>query len=463
MTAGNFCREAGFYNKHMKYLFRKAGGAALLALMGGAALADPAKLPTSTRYDIEYPTVAYSEAATQNRVYRLQKKLDSGEIKLEWEPRFGYLLSLLKALEIDVDTQVLVFSRTSLQIEHISPLTPRAVFFNDDTYVGYVQNSPLIELASVDADKGTVFYGFENRREFEPEFTREGGRCLTCHDTYSMGGGGVPRVMVLSTPVDHPSDTRNLTAGTDVEDSTPFGLRWGGWYVTGNTGKRTHLGNLALAEGRGGARLRQFAGQAHNIDTLDHYFDTSKYPSNKSDVVALTVLEHQTRLHNAITRVNFKVRTVLEREDQGTAGSRTLRSWSDISPKDHKRLEQMMEPLVRHLFLADAAPFEDRMVGSSGFAERFRTLGPKDSKGRSLRELDLETRLFRYPLSYTIYSEQFDALPAYARNYIESRIAEVLTGKDRTGLSDLLTPEQRQVISEILIDTKPSMAARLTK
>lgn len=454
--------QAGFYNRHMRYLFKTAGGAALLALVGGVALADVAKLPTSTRYDVEYPTVAYSEAATQNRIYRLQKKLDSGEVKLDWEPRFGYLLSLLKALEIDVDSQVLVFSRTSLQIEHISPATPRAVFFNDDTYVGFVQNSPLIELAAVDRDKGTVFYGFENRREFEPEFSREGGRCLTCHDTYSMGGGGVPRVMVLSSPVDHPRDQRNLTAGTDVDDSTPFSQRWGGWYVTGNMGARTHLGNLALAEGRGGAKLRELADQAHNLETLDQYFDTSRYPSNKSDVVALTVLEHQTRLHNAITRVSFKVRTVLEREDTGTAAS-TLRSWSDISPRDHKRLQQMMEPLVRYLFLADAAPFEDRMVGSSSFSERFQTLGPRDRKGRSLRELDLQTRLFKYPLSYTIYSEQFDALPEYARDYIETRIVEVLKGEDTTGLSDLLTPEQRKVIAEILIDTKPSIAARLRK
>jgi hypothetical protein len=439
-----------------------AGGAALLAL-AGVALANPAKLPTSTRYDIEYPGVAYSEAATENRIYRLHKDLESGKVKLEWEPRFGYLLSLLKALEIDVSSQVLVFSRTSLQIEHISPQTPRAVFFNDDTYVGFVQNSPLIELTAMDADKGAVFYGFENRREFEPEFTREGGRCLTCHDTFSMGGGGVPRVMVLSSPVDHPSDQRNLTAGTDVDDSTPFSVRWGGWYVTGNTGSRTHLGNLALSEGRGGQKLRELAGRAHNIETLDEYFDTSRYPSNKSDVVALTVLEHQTRLHNAITRVDFKVRTVLEREDKGAASSGALRSWSDIAPTDDKRLRQMMEPLVRYLFLADAAPFEDRMVGSSGFTEYFQSLGPKDRKGRSLRELDLQTRLFKYPLSYTIYSEQFDSLPDYARDYIESRIVEVLKGEDTTGLSEKLTPEQRKVITEILIDTKPSIAARLKK
>lgn len=427
----------------------------------GTASADPSKLPTSTRYDSEYPGVAYSESATENRVYRLQKALESGEVKLEWEPRNGYLLSLLKALEIGLDSQTLVFSRTSLQIEHISPQTPRAVYFNDDTYVGFVQNSVLIELTAMDADKGAVFYGIENRREYEPEFFREGGRCLTCHDTYSMGGGGVPRVMVLSSPVDHPSDERRITAGHDVDDSTPFGVRWGGWYVTGSMGKRTHLGNLALREGRGGEKLRELSEQSHNIEDLSPYLDVSRYPTGTSDVVALTVLEHQTRLHNQITRVDYKIRTVLERDTTEMQSSGTLRSWADISPNDHTRLRQMMEPLIRTLFLYDAAPFEDRMVGSSGFAERFQTLGPFDSKGRSLRELDLENGLFKYPLSFTIYSEQFDSLPEYALEYINGRIVEVLKGTDTTGISEKLTPEQREVITQILIDTKPALAKLL--
>jgi hypothetical protein len=450
----------------MKYNFWRVAGAVLLAgQVAQPAMADPARLPTSTRYDVEYPVVAYSEAAKANRVARLQKRLDSGELKLQWEPGFGYLRSLLKALEIDPDSQVLVFSRTSLQIEHISPSTPRAVYFNDDTYVGHVQNSPLIEITAIDADKGAVFYGFENRQEYPPGFTREGGRCLTCHDTYSMGGGGVPRVMVLSSPVDDPADARTITAGQDVDDSTAFGIRWGGWYVTGNTGKRTHLGNLPLREDRGGQKLRELRAESHNITSVARYFDASRNLTDQSDVVALTVLEHQTRLHNLITRVSFKVRTVISRSGDGqasaAAGGSVPRTWEDISPNDHERLKQMMEPLVRALFLQDAAPFEDRMSGASGFAERFSKLGPRDSKGRSLRELDLSTRLFRYPLSFTIYSEQFDALPEYALKHLHARIVEVLQGRDTTGLSAALTAEQRKAITGILIDTKPALAALL--
>jgi hypothetical protein len=452
----------------MKYLLKGLAALLLVSSLGtGTALADQEKLLTSTRYDSEYPVIEYSGPAHANRVWKLQEQLNSGKLKLEWEPEFGYLRSLLKALDIDVDSQVLVFSRTSLQIEHISPQTPRAIYFNDDTYVGYVQNSRLIELAVIDSQKGPVFYGLENSTDYPPEFNREGGRCLTCHDTYAMGGGGVPRVMVLSSPVDDPSDDRNITAGSDVDDRTPFGLRWGGWYVTGNTGKRTHLGNLPLIEDRAGKKLRELRSTSHNRANLDGYFDTSKYLSDQSDVVALTVLEHQTSLHNLVTRVDYKVRTVMSREatSTGSGDSATptamIRNWEDLTSNDRSQLVNMMEPLVRALFLQGAAPFEDRMTSSSGFAERFSKLGPRDSRDRSLRELDLQTRLFKYPMSFEIYSEHFDALPRYALDYIYGRIAEILQGRDTSGISASLSAADRQALTEILIDTKPALAPLL--
>lgn len=144
------------------------------------------------RYDQEYPPIAYSGPATHNRVWRLKQQLEAGEVRLEWEAKWGYLRSLLRALDISIDSQVLVFSRTSLQTAHISDKTPRAIYFNDDTYVGWVQGSPLIEFTVIDAHAGVVFFGMENRREVAVQFEREGGRCLTCHDTYSMMGGACP-------------------------------------------------------------------------------------------------------------------------------------------------------------------------------------------------------------------------------------------------------------------------------
>jgi hypothetical protein len=433
----------------------------LAALFTAAAAgADFDRLRTSVRYDQEYPLIGYSGPATHNRVWQIQQKLQSGELKLTWEPKFGYLRSLLKALDIETDSQVLVFSRTSLQVEHIDAHTPRAVYFNDDTYVGYVQDTPLVELTSIDAEKGPVFYAFDNRQEGTVTHTeREGGRCLSCHDTFSMTGGGVPRVMVMSAPVDNPADTRTYTAADETDDRTPLAERWGGWYVTGRTGTQSHFGNLPLREERAGERLRELQGKRMDLASVKGYIDTSRWLTDTSDVVALLVVEHQTALQNMITRVNYKVRTVMSRE--GDASIVAPRTWDEVNPADQKRVQQMMEPLVRTLFFKDAAPYGHRIEGGSGFAERFVKLGPRDSKGRSLRDLDLDTRLMRHPLSYQIYSAQFDALPQYALDYIYSRIVEVLQGRDTTGIAARIPAEERKAITEILLDTKPALAGLL--
>ena len=78
-----------------------------------------------------------------------------------------------------------------------------------------------------------------------------------------------------------------------------------------------------------------------------------------------------------------------------------------------------------------------------------------------MRELDLEKRLMRYPLSYEIYSQQFDALPQLALDYVHSRVADVLLGRDTTGISARIPAAERKAIAEILADTKPAMAALL--
>jgi hypothetical protein len=172
-------------------------------------------------------------------------------------------------------------------------------------------------------------------------------------------------------------------------------------------------------------------------------------------------------VQNLITRVSYKVRTVMAR-DTAVEGSVPApvpaagpRAWEDITSGDQKRLQQMIEPLVRALFFQDAAPYGHRVEGSSGFAARVSNLGPKDTRGRTLRELDLDKRLMRYRLSFAIYSEQFDAMPRYALDYVYGRIVEVLQGRDSTGISASLPADERKAITEILIDTKPALADRL--
>lgn len=413
---------------------------------------------SAARYEQEYPVIGYSGPATHNRVWRLKQQLDSGRLKLDWDPKWGYLPSLLRLLEINIDSQVLVFSKTSLQTGFISDRTPRAIYFNDDTYVAWVQGSPMLEFTVIDAKAGVVFFTMENRADPLQQFEREGGRCLTCHDTYSMMGGGVPRVLVMSSPVDDPEDTRTYTSASEVDDRTPIAQRWGGWYVTGRQGAQTHFGNMPLREMRGGEALRKLLPTRSNRTTLDGYFDTVAYPSNQSDIAALMVLEHQSFVQNLITRANYKIRSLLSREGREAAIPAT---WEALNPQDQSYLRPILEPLVRALFLADAAAPVDRMQGSGGFTARFSAAAPLDSRRRSLRQLDLGKRLFRYPLSYLIYSEHFDALPPFVLDYVDARIVEVLQGQDRTGLSARIEAADRTAISQILIDTKPRLAGRL--
>lgn len=432
----------------------------LVILPAAGVLAETDRLVgQSTRYDQEYPQIDYSGPARANRVWRLQQKLDSGEVKLQWEPKWGYLRSLLRALEIDPSSQTLVFSKTSLQTAHISESTPRAIYFNDDTYVGYVQDSDLIEFAAIDAKVGVVFFGMRNRQDQRPLMDREGGRCLTCHDTYSMMGGGVPRVMVMSAPVDDASDRRTYDSASEVDDRTPIAERWGGWYLSGwyfNGGKGTaeHFGNLPLrgsaSRADDGAPLRSLRGTRDNRGNLAGYFDTSAYLTDKSDVVALLVLEHQTFVQNLITRVNYKLHMVLGGDD---APKSVPRTWAEVPQRQQAAMKQVMEPLVRALFFADAVPIEGTVQTSSGFTERFAQAGPHDAEGRSLRDLQLDGRLFRNRLSYMVHSESFNALPGYALEYIDGRILEVLEGRDQTGISAGLPAAERESIRNILAGT----------
>jgi hypothetical protein len=297
---------------------------------------------------------------------------------------------------------------------------------------------------------------------------RDGGRCLTCHDTYSMMGGGVPRVMIMSAPVDNTADTRTFGSAAEVDDRTPIAERWGGWYVSGwyqpgrNGPPVTHFGNLPLrteTPGHQGDRLRELIPGRDNLGNVAAYFDTSLYVSDKSDVVALLVSEHQTFVQNLITRVLYKVSIIIS-GGAGPAGP-APRAWADIEPRRQAALKQVTEPLIRALFFTDAVPLAGQVITSSGFTERFAQRGPKDPQGRSLRDLKLEKRLFKYPLSYMVYTDSFNALPAYMREYIDLRIVEVLQGRDQSGISASLAAEDRTAISQILAATLPRFAAPL--
>jgi hypothetical protein len=406
--------------------------------------------PTTLPYDREYPAIHYERTPRDNAIARLQARLDRGEVQLDFRPPRGHLDALLAALSIDRSSQTLVYSKTSLQMGRIAAATPRAIYFNDDTYVAWVQGGENIELGAMDSQLGQVFYVLPNQAAGAPHLQRLTLDCLACHDTYELSGGGVPRFLLMSTYVDTQGNQLTHEGQIITSDQTELKYRWGGWYVTGQSGNQVHLGNILVHNVEELVHLDQV--RRGNLDALDALFDTRPYLTDKSDIVALLVLQHQVDVQNILTRVNFEVRSALAKDHEGTRHS------TQPSAKTSGELKPFLDELVDTMLFVEAAHFTSKITGNSGFDRGFQARGPRDRLGRSLRELDLTTRLFKYPLSFLVYSAAFDALPDYAKQYVYGRFIAILSGRDTSAAYSELTPDDRKAILEILTATKPDFA-----
>lgn len=393
----------------------------------------------------EKPPINYQSAKVDDAVTRLNKRIANGEVKLGFNSDHGYLKSVLESLKVPVSSQGLVFSKTSLQIQRISPSRPRAVYFNDEVYVGWVQNGDVIEIAATDAKQGPTFYTLTQRESESPMFVRDQGQCIVCHA--SSRTQNVPGYLVRSVYPNR-SGHPNYGSGTFTTNITsPFSERWGGWYVTGSHGKMRHMGNATF---RANERSPDFDDGA-NRRTLKGLVNTRPYLSSDSDLVALMVLEHQTQMHNAITFANYETRQALH---QSYSMNKLLeREPKHVSEVAKRRIDSAANRVIEHLLMCDEFKLTDAVSGSSSFATEFEKLGPFDSKRRSLRELDLKTRLFLYPCSFLIYSDSFKALPEQVKRPIMERLLGILEGKNDSKTFSHLTLEMRNSILEILRET----------
>ena len=387
----------------------------------------------------DHKAIQYAERSADDPVARLQKQMENGEVKLEFHPRWGYLPSVLKHLGINSDSQLLVFSKTSAQISQISPGTPRAIYFNDEVSVGYVQGGRALELASLDPQQGMIFYTLDVEKSDGPSFSRQEMSCLQCH--LIPATLNVPGLVLSSVSPADPSSPSRRAGAFATDHRIPLEDRWGGWYVTGLHGTIRHRGNVPLD-----VFGRPFASElpSQNLTSLAERLNTSAYLAPTSDIVALMTLEHQTRMTNLITRIGWETRVA--------AAEQKLEEFRD-------RLDSDIAEFVTYLLFADEAPIRSPIQGVSAFTKTFPQRGPRDLQGRSLREFDLQKRLFRYPLSYLIYSSAFDSIPDIARDGIYRKLYDVLTGNDTSRTFARLSAEDRRAVLEILRDTKPNLPA----
>lgn len=398
--------------------------------------------------------INYRTAPVNDPVARLQRRLDLGEVKLTYEPGRGYLRSVLELLNIPISSQSLVFSKTSFQFRKISPQTPRALYFNDDVYVGWVKDGKALEIVSFDPNQGAIFYILDGHKVEKPVFERAELDCTQCH--VAAGTRGVPGVLLRSI---YPKPTGTQAAGSAsfiTGHQSPLSERFGGWYVTGTYGEQRHMGNAVVQDPEQPERLDRAAGA--NLTDLSQKFDITPYLTGHSDIVAQLVQAHQTQMHNLITLTNYQTRLALHAEAARQELSVGKLSPAALSEVARKQYEGPAEELLRYLLFLDEAPLEGRITGTSRFAEEFAARGLRDSRGRSLRDFDLQKRIFKYPCSYLIYSEAFDALPSLAREYVYRRLLEVLTGRDQSPAFARLNAEDRHAILDILLATKPGLS-----
>lgn len=409
-----------------------------VAIIGVAAVwADRADVKNYPYIPFDHPAIDYPGPATENAVARLQSQLERGEAKLTFDAKWGYLPSLLEHLDVNTDSQMLVFSKTSFQAAKISPQSPRALYFNDHVAVGYVPNGDVMEFAAMDAKQGAVFYTMERARSKRPEFHRGNQECLNCH--LIPGTAYVPGFLATSV-IPRPDGSLRFAASAILVDSrTPFEQRWGGWYVTGTSGSMPHRGN-AFAPNPDTPSAFDFT-NTQNVTRLDDRLDTSVYMASGSDIVALMTLEHQTRMINLLARTGWETRIAVHdaKLDQF-----------------QQRLDFLTDEVVAYMVFADEAHMSSPVKGVSSFTQTFPAIGPRDHQGRSLRDFDLQTRLFHYPLSYMIYNPMFDALPPPAKDEIYRKLFAVLTSNPE-GRYARLSTEDRKAILEIVRDTKPGL------
>ena len=328
---------------------------------------------------------------------------------------------------------------------------PRAVYFNDDVYVGFCRSGEVLEVAAIDPRLGTVFYTVDQKNPNAARLTRQTENCLICHS--SSRSEGVPGLVVRSLFTSKSGEPILSAGGYTVDHTTPLEHRWGGWYVTGTHGTQQHMGNLVIESDEVEQPVDNPKGQ--NVTKLDDRFAVDPYLSPHSDIVALMVLEHQTLVHNRITKANFEARSALQYQIEinralGEPAGNPMESVSH-------RIQSAGDDLVDALLMVGEAKLSGKIQGTSGFAEEFTRRGPRDPQGRSLRDFDLSTRMFKYPCSYLIYSPSFDALPYEMRDYVWQRLWEVLSGKSAEAKFARLTSADRQAIVEILKSTKPGL------
>ncbi len=375
------------------------------------------------------PLHEYDTRSVEDRFTRFMAAWDAGQKpEIDLSDDLPFLRSLLKELEIPVSSQMMVFTATSLQKGLISARNPRALYFNDDTYIGFVPRG-RIEVISIDPNLGGVFYIFDRLQPGRRPVVRRSGECMNCHAPRYMDN--IPGLVVESVIPGITGGGERAFRRQQSGHAIPITDRFGGWHLTGTGDAMPHNWSNQL--------LLRKNGEASEVpNPPGERCDLSRYPLPTSDLLAQLLHEHQIGFINRAMQASYRYREL--------AAAGTVNETS---------LSELAEPLSRYLLFAEEAPLTPGMVGESPLAADFTSVGKRDSSGRSLRDLDVNTHMLRHRCSYMIYSPSFTGLPTPLRQRVLRDLSTALDGGTGGGH---LPADERTTIRKILTETLPEFA-----
>lgn len=400
----------------------------------------------------EEPPISYSATQAHDRATAINAAFLKKADEVRSLPAKKRLQWLLDELGIPVESQLLVFSKTSLQRDLINPETPRVLYFSDEAYVGWSVTGSF-EVAIFDAKLGATFYLLDQHATKEEPLFERSGDCLLCHSRHEH----TPSLRTRSVFPDANGEPLSGSGGSNIAPSTPLAERWGGWYLTGTKDPFQHRANLT------GKKVEDFEGPnampTRNLTSLEGVVDTRRYLLKTSDVVPMLMHDHQVHVHNVLSTANQDARIALHR---WPAMREILGLPKDAPPQGSCVVvfDSQAEKILDALLCRDEAPWPAEGLQSDGvFAKAYAKTRKPDTKGRSLRDLDLRTRLFTYRCSPLIYSQSFATLPKELRDIVLLRLSSGLRAFPPSPSFGHLADDERVAIHEILTATLPDLPA----
>ncbi len=404
----------------------------LLSLLFLLPLIGSAQSEVPTYRDFDRPPHSYWQRPLKDRFTLLKQDLESGRLSLDRSSEKAFLLSLLQALQVPASSQMLLFSTTSLQLSLINPGNPRALYFSDDIYVGYIPGGK-IEIISLDPELGGIFYIFSIPRGDQQISVERATRCMNCHvadETQHVPG------LVIKSVVPGPSGG-SLTAYRIGQSGhqIPLSERFGGWYLTGADRFTNHWGNVIGKLSPQGLSTQKV--------TAGMRFSYARYPVASSDILPQLLHEHQAGFVNRVLEAGYRARTISFLNQNG-----------QLNEQQAAELDAQAEAVVKYLLFADETPLpKGGVMGLPEFNKDFSAQARKTAQGLSLRDLELKTRLFKYRCSYMIYSPVFQGLLPDMKQRIYKRLGKALDVRTPDQDYAYLPEAEKRVIRQVLLET----------